>query len=121
MTASPGAFYATAMAAGRWTTALRAFGHTAADYYAAYVLDADGNNIEAVCHQAQPSTPRSSRGNLPSPGYSASPFSEPPPARTMFLQDVVRVVLRLDLREAVVVVAVGRLHPLLPSSIMKLT
>ena len=24
-----------------------------ADYYAAYVLDADGNNIEAVCHHAQ--------------------------------------------------------------------
>jgi len=23
-----------------------------ADYYAAYVLDADGNNIEAVCHHA---------------------------------------------------------------------
>ena len=24
----------------------------APDYYAAYVLDADGNNIEAVCHHA---------------------------------------------------------------------
>jgi catechol 2,3-dioxygenase-like lactoylglutathione lyase family enzyme len=24
-----------------------------ASYYAAYVLDADGNNIEAVCHHAQ--------------------------------------------------------------------
>jgi catechol 2,3-dioxygenase-like lactoylglutathione lyase family enzyme len=50
------AFYAAAMAAGgtdNGAPGLRP--HYAADYYAAYVLDADGNNIEAVCHQAQPS------------------------------------------------------------------
>ena len=50
------AFYAAAMAAGgmdNGAPGLRP--QYAADYYAAFVLDADGNNIEAVCHQAQPS------------------------------------------------------------------
>ena len=50
------AFYAAAMAAGgtdNGAPGLRP--QYAADYYAAYVLDADGNNIEAVCHQEQPS------------------------------------------------------------------
>jgi catechol 2,3-dioxygenase-like lactoylglutathione lyase family enzyme len=47
------AFHAAAMAAGgtdNGAPGLRP--QYAADYYAAYVLDADGNNIEAVCHHA---------------------------------------------------------------------
>jgi catechol 2,3-dioxygenase-like lactoylglutathione lyase family enzyme len=47
------AFYATALSAGardNGAPGLRAkYGE---GYYAAYVLDPDGNNIEAVCHEA---------------------------------------------------------------------
>jgi len=45
------AFYAAAIAAGgkdNGPPGLRPHYH--ANYYAAFVLDADGNNIEAVCH-----------------------------------------------------------------------
>lgn len=45
------AFHAAALAAGgtdNGPPGLRAHYH--ADYYAAFVLDPDGNNIEAVCH-----------------------------------------------------------------------
>jgi len=45
------AFYAAAMAAGgrdKGAPGLRPQYH--ADYYGAFVLDPDGNNIEAVCH-----------------------------------------------------------------------
>jgi catechol 2,3-dioxygenase-like lactoylglutathione lyase family enzyme len=45
------AFYAAAMAAGgknNGPPGLRPHYH--ANYYGAFVLDADGNNIEAVCH-----------------------------------------------------------------------
>jgi catechol 2,3-dioxygenase-like lactoylglutathione lyase family enzyme len=41
----------------RGRTGQRASGRSAhydANYYAAYVLDPDGNNIEAVCHHAPP-------------------------------------------------------------------
>ncbi|MGH3128843.1 MAG: VOC family protein [Gaiellaceae bacterium] len=47
------AFYANALGAGgrdNGPPGIRA--QYDADYYAAYVLDADGNNIEAVCHTA---------------------------------------------------------------------
>jgi catechol 2,3-dioxygenase-like lactoylglutathione lyase family enzyme len=47
------AFYAAAMAAGgadNGAPGVRP--QYDANYYAAYVLDADGNNIEAVCHKA---------------------------------------------------------------------
>jgi len=47
------AFYGAAIAAGgrdNGAPGLRPQYH--ANYYAAYVLDADGNNIEAVCHHA---------------------------------------------------------------------
>jgi catechol 2,3-dioxygenase-like lactoylglutathione lyase family enzyme len=47
------AFYAAAMAAGgrdNGPPGLRP--QYAPDYYAAYVLDPDGNNIEAICHHA---------------------------------------------------------------------
>jgi catechol 2,3-dioxygenase-like lactoylglutathione lyase family enzyme len=47
------AFHAAAITAGgrdNGSPGLRP--HYDADYYAAYVLDADGNNIEAVCHSA---------------------------------------------------------------------
>ena len=47
------AFYVAAIAAGgtdNGAPGLRP--QYAADYYAAYVLDPDGNNIEAVCHHA---------------------------------------------------------------------
>jgi catechol 2,3-dioxygenase-like lactoylglutathione lyase family enzyme len=47
------AFYAAAMAAGgadNGGPGVRP--QYDANYYAAYVLDADGNNIEAVCHKA---------------------------------------------------------------------
>ena len=46
------AFYEAAMAAGgkdNGAPGLRQHYHE--NYYAAYVHDADGNNIEAVCHQ----------------------------------------------------------------------
>ena len=46
------AFYAAAMAAGgrdHGAPGLRPHYHP--DYYAAFVLDPDGNNIEAVCHK----------------------------------------------------------------------
>jgi catechol 2,3-dioxygenase-like lactoylglutathione lyase family enzyme len=47
------AFYAAAMAAGgRDNGAPGLRPQYDANYYAAYVLDADGNNIEAVCHHA---------------------------------------------------------------------
>ncbi|MEM9574245.1 MAG: VOC family protein [Pseudomonadota bacterium] len=45
------AFYAAAMAAGatdNGAPGIRAHYHP--DYYGAFVLDLDGNNIEAVCH-----------------------------------------------------------------------
>jgi catechol 2,3-dioxygenase-like lactoylglutathione lyase family enzyme len=45
------AFYATALAAGgrdNGAPGIRAHYHP--DYYGAFVLDPDGNNIEAVCH-----------------------------------------------------------------------
>jgi catechol 2,3-dioxygenase-like lactoylglutathione lyase family enzyme len=48
------AFYAAALAAGgtdNGPPGLRP--QYDANYYAAYVLDPDGNNIEAVCHHAQ--------------------------------------------------------------------
>jgi len=48
------AFYAAAMAAGardNGKPGLRAHYHP--DYYGAFVLDADGNNVEAVCHKPQ--------------------------------------------------------------------
>ena len=47
------AFYATALGAGgrdNGPPGIRA--QYDANYYAAYVLDPDGNNIEAVCHHA---------------------------------------------------------------------
>jgi catechol 2,3-dioxygenase-like lactoylglutathione lyase family enzyme len=47
------AFYATALSAGasdNGAPGIRAKYY--AGYYAAYVLDPDGNNIEAVCHEA---------------------------------------------------------------------
>jgi catechol 2,3-dioxygenase-like lactoylglutathione lyase family enzyme len=47
------AFYAAALAAGgsdNGAPGIRP--QYDASYYAAYVLDADGNNIEAVCHRA---------------------------------------------------------------------
>jgi catechol 2,3-dioxygenase-like lactoylglutathione lyase family enzyme len=47
------AFHAAALAAGgtdNGAPGLRP--QYAPDYYAAYVLDPDGNNIEAVCHEA---------------------------------------------------------------------
>jgi catechol 2,3-dioxygenase-like lactoylglutathione lyase family enzyme len=47
-------FYRAAMAAGGRDSgppSLRPHYHP--NYYAAYVLDPDGNNIEAVCHEAQ--------------------------------------------------------------------
>ena len=47
------AFYAAAMAAGATDNGTPGLlPQYAPDYYAAYVLDADGNNIEAVCHHA---------------------------------------------------------------------
>jgi len=47
-------FYAAAMAAGgkdNGAPGIRAHYHP--DYYGAFVLDPDGNNIEAVCHAAE--------------------------------------------------------------------
>lgn len=47
------AFYVAALAAGgsdNGAPGLRADYH--ANYYAAFVIDQDGNNVEAVCHQA---------------------------------------------------------------------
>ncbi len=52
--ASVDAFYATAIAAGgkdNGAPGIRAHYHE--NYYGAFVLDADGNNIEAVCQQPQ--------------------------------------------------------------------
>ncbi|TDT87664.1 catechol 2,3-dioxygenase-like lactoylglutathione lyase family enzyme [Azorhizobium sp. AG788] len=49
--ASVDAFYATALAAGgrdNGAPGLRLHYHP--NYYAAFVLDPDGNNVEAVCH-----------------------------------------------------------------------
>ena len=47
------AFYANALGAGGRENGLPGIrAKYDADYYAAYVLDADGNNIEAVCHTA---------------------------------------------------------------------
>ncbi len=48
------AFYAAAMAAGgkdNGGPGLRPHYHP--NYYAAFVFDPDGNNVEAVCHQAE--------------------------------------------------------------------
>jgi catechol 2,3-dioxygenase-like lactoylglutathione lyase family enzyme len=48
-------FYAAAMGAGgRDNGAPGLRPQYDANYYAAFVLDADGNNIEAVCHHAPP-------------------------------------------------------------------
>ena len=48
------AFYAAAMAAGGATTARRGSAPTTTrTYYAAFVLDPDGHNIEAVCHDPE--------------------------------------------------------------------
>ena len=48
------AFYEAAIAAGgRDNGAPGSRPHYHADYYGAYVLDPDGHNIEAVCHDAQ--------------------------------------------------------------------
>jgi hypothetical protein len=47
-------FHANALAAGatdNGSPGIRA--KYDADYYAAYVLDPDGNNIEAVCHRQE--------------------------------------------------------------------
>jgi catechol 2,3-dioxygenase-like lactoylglutathione lyase family enzyme len=47
------AFYQAAIAAGglaNGAPSIRAYHHP--DYYAAFVLDPDGHNIEAVCHRA---------------------------------------------------------------------
>ena len=52
--ASVDAFYAAALAAGgtdNGPPGLRPIYH--ADYYGAFVLDPDGNNVEAVCHHAE--------------------------------------------------------------------
>jgi len=47
-------FYAAAMAAGgKDNGAPGVRPHYHADYYGAFVLDADGNNIEAVCHRPE--------------------------------------------------------------------
>ncbi|MFD1743979.1 VOC family protein [Rhizobium helianthi] len=48
------AFYAAALAAGgrdNGAPGLRPHYHP--DYYAAFILDPDGHNIEAVCHEAE--------------------------------------------------------------------
>lgn len=48
------AFYAAAMAAGgRDNGAPGLRPHYHADYYGAFVLDPDGNNVEAVCHRPE--------------------------------------------------------------------
>jgi len=48
------AFYKAAIAAGgRDNGAPRLRPHYHPNYYGAYVLDPDGHNIEAVCHEAQ--------------------------------------------------------------------
>ncbi|MGE0240098.1 MAG: VOC family protein [Parvibaculaceae bacterium] len=48
------AFYAAAIAAGgRDNGAPGPRPHYHADYYGAFVLDPDGNNIEAVCHRPE--------------------------------------------------------------------
>ncbi|HWO08909.1 MAG TPA: VOC family protein [Polyangiaceae bacterium] len=50
------AFYQAALAAGgRDNGAPGLRPHYHANYYGAFVLDPDGHNIEAVCHQAEPS------------------------------------------------------------------
>ena len=51
------AFHAAALAAGgtdNGAPGLRPHYH--ASYYGAFVLDPDGNNIEAVCHRAAPAS-----------------------------------------------------------------
>ncbi len=49
------AFYAAALAAGaRDNGAPGVRAHYHADYYGAFVLDPDGHNIEAVCHEPVP-------------------------------------------------------------------
>ena len=49
------AFHAAALAAGgRDNGAPGLRPHYHADYYGAFVLDPDGNNIEAVCHAPEP-------------------------------------------------------------------
>ncbi len=61
------AFYAAAMAAGgldNGPPGLRAHYHP--HYYAAFVLDPDGNNVEAVCHTPEP------RDSEPEPWQSTS-------------------------------------------------
>jgi catechol 2,3-dioxygenase-like lactoylglutathione lyase family enzyme len=51
---SVNAFHAAALAAGgRDNGAPGLRSHYHANYYAAFVLDPDGNNIEAVCHDPQ--------------------------------------------------------------------
>ena len=56
------AFHAAAVAAGgrdNGAAGLRANYHP--DYYGAFVLDPDGNNIEAVCHEPAPPAPARGR------------------------------------------------------------
>lgn len=62
------AFYAAAMAAGgrdNGPPGLRPRYHP--NYYAGFVLDPDGNNVEAVCHTADPGDggPENPQGDLP--------------------------------------------------------
>ena len=47
------AFHAAALAAGGTDNGAPGVRWYHADYYGAYVLDPDGNNIEAVCHQPE--------------------------------------------------------------------
>lgn len=48
-----GAFHAPALASGGGDNGAPGFrAHYHPNYYAAFVLDPDGNNIEAVCHKA---------------------------------------------------------------------
>jgi catechol 2,3-dioxygenase-like lactoylglutathione lyase family enzyme len=56
------AFHAAALSAGGKDfggPGIRAHYH--ADYYGAFVLDPDGNNIEAICHEAQAPTGKRGR------------------------------------------------------------
>ena len=56
------AFHAAALrAGGRDSGAPGVRPHYHADYYGAFVLDPDGNNIEAVCHEAMLPPKRSGR------------------------------------------------------------
>jgi hypothetical protein len=47
------AFHAAAVSAGGTDNGAPGLRWYHADYYGGYVLDPDGNNIEAVCHQPE--------------------------------------------------------------------